>query len=258
MIKAVFFDVDGTLVSHTSKSIPESAKLALDKLREKGIKIFLSTGRHIHELKNLPIQGIDFDGYILLNGQVGLDKDKNIIFSKPFEKEDKEELLNIFYNKEYPFVLVNKDGHYMNYINEVVEIALDSVSTKIPPIKDYEGEDIFQATVFIPTLEDENFSKKLPKGCKLARWGHHGADVIAAEGGKAAGMRLFGELLDILPEEMMAFGDAENDMDMITYAGIGVAMGNGKDCLKYIADHVTADIEEDGILLALQKFGLIE
>ena len=52
MIKAVFFDVDGTLVSHKSKSIPDSAKRALMTLRKNGIKVFLSTGRHIHELKN--------------------------------------------------------------------------------------------------------------------------------------------------------------------------------------------------------------
>ena len=58
MIKAVFFDVDGTLVSHKSKSVPESAKDAIERLRSKGIKVFLSTGRHIHELKNMPTNGI--------------------------------------------------------------------------------------------------------------------------------------------------------------------------------------------------------
>ena len=257
MIKAVFLDVDGTLVSHKSKSVPGSAKEALERLRKKGIKVFLATGRHIHELKNMPTGGIEFDGYVLLNGQIGLDGKQNMIFSHPFEEEDVKGLLEIFYANEYPFVLVNKDGHYMNYVNGFVETALAGVSTPIPPVRAYEGEELYQATVFIPPMEDEIFTSKLPKGCKMARWGSHGADIIAAEGGKAVGMKFFGEALGILPEEMMAFGDAQNDMDMIEYAGIGIAMGNGEECLKEIADYVTTDVDDNGVMLALHKFGIL-
>ena len=257
MIKAVFFDVDGTLVSHKSKSVPESAGKALDKLREKGIKVLLSTGRHIHELKDMPTHEMKFDGYVILNGQIGLDENQNIIFSNPFGKEDVEGLLEIFHKKEYPFVLVNEDGHYMNFVNEFVETAMAGVSTAVPPVRKYGGEELYQATVFIPPSEDENFISKLPKGCKLARWGSHGADIIAAEGGKAVGMKFFSEALGILPEEMMAFGDAQNDMDMMEYAGIGVAMGNAEECLKQIADYVTTDVDDDGVLRALQHFEIL-
>ena len=105
MIKAVFFDVDGTLVSHKSKSVPESARVAVERLREKGIKVLLCTGRHIHELKNMPTDGMEFDGYVILNGQMGLDENKNIIFSNPFGKEEAEELVDIFHKQDYPFVL---------------------------------------------------------------------------------------------------------------------------------------------------------
>ena len=257
MIKAVFFDVDGTLVSHKSKSVPKSAKEAIERLREKGVKVLLSTGRHIHQLKDMPTNGIEFDGYVILNGQIGLDKNKKLIFSNPFGKEDVEGLLGIFDKKEYPFVLVNADGHYMNFVNESVETAMEGVSTPVPPIREYQGEDLYQATVFILPKEDEEFSKKLPKGCKMARWGNHGADIIAAEGGKAFGMKFFGDVLGILPEEMMAFGDAQNDMDMIAYAGLGIAMGNGEECLKEIADYITTDVDDDGVWNALQKFGML-
>lgn len=257
MIKAVFFDVDGTLVSHKTNSVPESARVAVKKLREKGIKVFLATGRHIHELKEMPTEGMVFDGYVILNGQICLDENRNLIFSNPFKKEDINGLLHIFETKEYPFVLVNKDGHYMNFVNEMVEIGLNSVSTPIPPIRAYEGEELYQATVFITPEEEEAFIQKLPRGCKLARWGEFGADIIAKEGGKAIGMEYFGKNLGILPEEMMAFGDAQNDMDMIEYAGIGIAMGNAKDCLKQIADDVTSDVEEHGVRNALYKYGVL-
>lgn len=258
MIKAVFFDVDGTLVSHKTKSIPDSAKQALINLRKKGIKVFLSTGRHIRELKKMPTNEMEFDGYILLNGQLGLDEKQNIIFSNAFKKEDVDGLLDIFHKKEYPFVLVNAEGHYMNFINEFVEVAMEGVSTPVPRIREYQGEELYQATVFILPEKDEVFSKKLPSGCKMARWGTHGADIIATEGGKAVGMKFFSELLGILPEEMMAFGDAQNDIDMIEYAGIGIAMGNGEECLKQIADYVTSDVDEHGVLNALHRYNLLD
>lgn len=258
MIKAVFFDVDGTLVSHKSKCIPDSAKRALMILRKNGIKVFLSTGRHIHELKNMPTNKMEFDGYILLNGQIGLDEKQNIVFSNAFKKEDVDGLLDIFHKKEYPFVLVNAEGHYMNYINKFVEVAMEGVSTPIPPVREYQGEELYQATVFALPEEDDIFSKKLPQGCKMARWGTHGADIIATEGGKAVGMKFFGELLGILPEEMMAFGDAQNDMDMIEYAGIGIAMRNGEECLKQMADYVTSDVDENGVFNALCRYNLLD
>ena len=56
----------------------------------------------------------------------------------------------------------------------------------------------------------------------------------------------------------MAFGDGENDIDMLHYAGIGVAMGNASDLVKSNADYVTADIDDDGIEKALKHFGIID
>ena len=257
MIKAVFFDVDGTLVSHKSKSVPESARKAIYELKEKGIKVFLSTGRHIREILDLPTNDIEFDGYVLLNGQLGLDKNKNLVFSHPFSQSDAKGLVEIFQGKEYPFVLVNDKGHYMNFVDDITRMALASVSTAIPPIMEYKGEALYQATVFIAAEKDEEFAKVLPKGCKLARWGSHGADIIAADGGKAVGMQFFGQWLGITPEEMMAFGDAQNDMDMMEYAGIGIAMGNAEECLKKIADDVTTDVDDDGIWNALKKYDVL-
>ena len=61
MIKACFFDVDGTLVSHTQGAVPQKTKKGLEQLRKKGIKIFLSTGRHMEELDRLPVKGMVFD-----------------------------------------------------------------------------------------------------------------------------------------------------------------------------------------------------
>ena len=83
MIKAIFFDVDGTLLSHTTKSISRDAVQALRILQDQGIRIFMATGRHSAELKKLPVHDIRFDGYITLNGQLCLDNRRNVIYGAP-------------------------------------------------------------------------------------------------------------------------------------------------------------------------------
>ena len=65
MIKAAFFDIDGTLVSFNTHRVPESAIQAIENLRRQGVKIFLATGRHPIWVKNI---GFEFDGFVALNG----------------------------------------------------------------------------------------------------------------------------------------------------------------------------------------------
>lgn len=82
MIRAVFFDVDCTLYSHTLNEIPDSSAAALKKLREKGILIFLATGRHMLEIEQIDKKGIIFDGYITLSGQLCLNRDQQVVYQR--------------------------------------------------------------------------------------------------------------------------------------------------------------------------------
>ena len=91
----------------------------------------------------------------------------------------------------------------------------------------------------------------------MTRWHYGGLDIIAGGGGKMVGIKRYLDHVGIKPEEIIAFGDAENDLDMIRFAGIGVAMGNGKEEVKAAADFVTADIDDDGIEKALKHYNLI-
>ena len=257
MVKAIFFDIDGTLVSHKTKRVPESAKAAVRQLREKGMKVFTCSGRHVAEFRNLPLEGLEFDGYILLNGQMYLDENKKYLGGRGFTREATQSLVAMFQAKKEPLVLVNDQGHYINFVSEKVRIALKEVSTPIPKIKEYEGEELFQATAFYTKEEEHRLLEVLHPDLKLARWSDKGVDIISAYGGKAAGMKFFMEKLRISKEETMAFGDAHNDLDMISYAGIGVVMGNGCDELKKIGDYLTDSVEEDGVVKALRYFRLL-
>ena len=82
MIKAVFFDVDGTLLSQKQGKVPISTRRALRRIRKKGIKIFIATGRHMIELSKLPVMEIPFNGYLTLNGNLILDENKKLMIEE--------------------------------------------------------------------------------------------------------------------------------------------------------------------------------
>ena len=86
MIKAIFFDIDGTLVSYKTHEIPQSTIEALYKLKENGIKVFIATGRGKDGLDVL--NGFPFDGYITLNGQYCYIDQNNKIYENTIVKED--------------------------------------------------------------------------------------------------------------------------------------------------------------------------
>ena len=256
MIKAAFFDVDGTLFSHESKCVPESTRQALRKLREKGIACIMATGRQMSELEKLPMGEISFDGYLTLNGQILMDKEKNVVFSKPITGPVKDFLLAQFQRHDYPALLVEERRAYLNCVTDHVRDAQATISSPIPPLDVYTGGEIYQVCAYLRPHE-EYLLDPIAEDCVITRWHFGGMDVIAKGGGKISGIRDYLERYDLTPEEIMAFGDGKNDIEMLRFAGIGVAMGNAVEGAKKAADYVTADIDDDGIAKALEYYGLI-
>ena len=94
--------------------------------------------------------------------------------------------------------------------------------------------------------------------CSITSWNDTGIDIIPKGGGKSAGIQKFLDEHGLDRTQIMAFGDGENDIDMLQFAGIGVAMGNAGEAVKAAADYVTSPVDEDGIENALRHFGLID
>lgn len=257
MIKAAFFDVDGTLMSHKTKSVPASTRKAIEKLKQAGIQCVVATGRQITEMEKLPVADIAFDGYIMLNGQLILDREKRIVHGVPITGEAKAYLLKCFADHTLPMMLVEEDRVYLNFVDDRVTRVHNAISSSVPALGQYTGKELYQICVYLG-VDDEPMLLPILGKCEITRWNLGGVDVIAKDGGKVAGIRRYLEANQILPEEIIAFGDGDNDAGMLEFAGIGVAMGNGWDSAKAAADFVTADVDEDGIWLALEHFGLVD
>ncbi|MCR4855813.1 MAG: Cof-type HAD-IIB family hydrolase [Erysipelotrichaceae bacterium] len=255
-IKVIFFDIDGTLLSHRTGKVPESTIRSLKQLQDNGIKVVVATGRDINEMKKLPLDGIHFNGYLTLNGNICLDENEKMFAGNEIDAGEVEVLVSIFKAGKIPFVLIGEEKRYINYVDDTVIKTQESTHGTIPDIGEYNGEKIYQCLAFV----NDNIRQKLDDmldNCVITSWNDTGLDIIAKTGGKAAGIQKFLDKEELSRSQTMAFGDGENDLTMLKFTGTGVAMGNACDLLKKGADYVTADIDDDGIEKALKHFGLI-
>ena len=255
-IKAVFFDIDGTLVSHKQGKVPDSTRRALKALRENGIMIIVASGRHKIDLDELPIKDIEFDGYLALNGQLLLDSNQEMYSGLSINEEEMQILSGIFKARKIPFAFMTEKGRYINYVDDTVRSTLENTMGSVPELGTYSGEKIYQIWAFVPEKEQQML-KDLLDECSITSWNDKAIDIIPKGGGKSTGMQVFLDEHGLKRSEIMAFGDGENDKDMLEFAGIGVAMGNAKDSVKAVADYVTDSVDEQGIENALRHFGLI-
>lgn len=259
MIKAVFLDIDGTLVSFRSHRAPESAVRAVKQLRDKGVKVFIATGRHIRFLNNLG--DMQFDGYVTLNGSycyVGCDE---VIYRHPIRQEDIRRLVDFqSAGDTFPCIFVRENDSFLFGQSEDVGKLLRLINLPEPPVKEVDEalrEEVFQLLAFFNPDQEKRVMSDVLTDCEATRWTSLFADVVPAGGSKRIGVEKILEYFGISRQETMAFGDGGNDMAMLEYAGIGVAMGNAEDNVKQVADFVTRDIDDDGVEYALKYFGLL-
>ena len=116
--------------------------------------------------------------------------------------------------------------------------------------------DIFQLMPFIGPEREPWLMERLPR-CRSTRWNPYFMDVVPEGGSKSVGIDAICRSYGIAPDETMAFGDGQNDIEMLRHAGIGVAMGNAAEEVQAAADYATASVDEDGVGRALRHFGLI-
>ena len=257
MIKGIFLDIDGTMLSFNTHHVPENTKKVLREARRKGVKIFVATGRHRSDVNSL--DDIEFDGYITLNGGYCF-TGGNVIFKKHIPRKDVEAFVR--YGEEVepvPCFFVEADRISANMESEQMASMMKLVEFKprpIVPARELIGKEIFQLTAFFPPEREEEIMRHVP-GCAATRWYHTFADIVARGVDKSTGLEKAGAYFGFGADEMMAIGDGGNDIPMIAYAGTGVAMGNASEEVKRAAGYVTTSVDDDGVGNALRHFGVV-
>lgn len=257
MIKAVFLDFDWTTFSHKTKKIPDSAYKAILQAQDNGVKVFLATGRDVNELKDFDTRNIKFDGYVLDNGLLLLDKDLNVIEVIYMEGKDKEKAIKFYTDKIMPTMIRTRKDGYMNYVDELTIKTYNDVDSVMPPIKEYENEDIMVVTIITKDESEKKQVEEMFKDQTITWWHNNSCDVVPKGCNKMQGISKMIKHFNIQENEIMTVGDSENDTEMIESVEHGVAMGNSVQKIKDVAEYVTDDIDNDGLEKAFKKYNII-
>ncbi|MDD9147198.1 Cof-type HAD-IIB family hydrolase [Sporolactobacillus sp. CQH2019] len=259
-IKIVFFDIDDTLYDQ-DKKIPESTAEAIEKLQRKGIITAVATGRGPFMFADLRRQ-LNIHTFVSYNGSYVVHENEPALrnpLSRPILQELEKESSEIgnrlvFLNEQ----TMRIDGKK----NDRVEKGIASLKLNFPfPEEDpgfYKQHDIYQALLFYSERDDSSYLRKEPLNTfRYVRWHPYGVDVIPNGGSKASGIGSILEKMNLSADEACAFGDGNNDVEMLSFVGTGVAMGNAVAGVKKAADFVTRPVNKDGVYYGLKNIGLL-
>ncbi|MGL5821338.1 MAG: Cof-type HAD-IIB family hydrolase [Sarcina sp.] len=270
--KLICIDMDGTLLN-SKHEVPEFNREMIKKATEKGVKIAITTGRLFASARKYSdIIGVEAP-IIASNGAYIREKNSDdVIYESNFSKEQFDKVLKVI--RKYDFTVymntsntvisesIVPDTHAYKVVNDELEEAW-----KIKFVEGHNFENVYKKyhgdilkTIFI---DEKNNKEELVKAkAELAKfedlevvssW-ENNFEVMPAGTSKGSAVEKLAETLGIKREEVICIGDSENDLSMIKYAGLGVAMGNAIDVIKENADYVTDTNENAGVGKMIEKF----
>ncbi|MFJ8067121.1 Cof-type HAD-IIB family hydrolase [Psychrobacillus sp. NPDC096426] len=254
--KIVFLDVDGTITNHENGSIPYSTIETIETLKSKGIKVVAATGRPLSMCSELQELGIET--FITANG--GYVKHKQEVIHKvPMDKNIIQEVIEFaklqnnglsFYTEEFSMNGVTE--------NEILKALKETLSLSDYPETNrlLHSQEVFLMCLFANDEAVEKYIHKFPH-LTFKRWHPYVLNVLKEDVSKSLAILKTLEFFGIDQSDAIAFGDGENDIDMLEIVGLGIAMGNASETLKNVADFITKKSSEDGIEYALKKFEII-
>lgn len=257
--KIVFFDIDRTIYDPDTKKIPASTIEALKRLHQnKNIEIAIATGRAFYMLDIIEEIKKYINIFITINGHIII-KNGKTIFRKPIAKDKVLYVVKKFEEDKMKYGFLGEFDETLNIADEKGKKAFELVSMKLPRIDPhfYLDNDIFQMWAFSERKDHEHY-KNIFYDMEVVSWLGDGFDVLSKGMSKEKGIKKILEIENIELENAYAFGDGDNDIEMLDFIPNSVAMGNGSIAAKKHAAYVTGDIKEDGLLNGIIMMGLLD
>ena len=259
MFKAVFIDIDNTLTDTKSHLVPESAAHAIQKARRAGVLVFAATGRNtLSVTESKTIDHITFDGYVGMNGSICHFGKEEPFYSLPLDPSDVEAAFTSCHEMGVAMAVSTLRDIYITGMSENVHrieriVDIDTPGF-LPQGFDYKKEAVYSLMPYADRDGQKRIASRL-RHSVTARWNDWAFDIIPAGGGKHVGMQKMMEKFALKREEVLAMGDGENDITMLEYAGLGVAMAHSAETVKKSAGFIAP--EPEPVRAVFEKYGII-
>ena len=276
-------DVDGTLVNSRMEISPRTWA-ALNAVRARGIVTVIATGRARHSAAGWS-RRIGGGPVICCNGGIVLDEQHRLLWAKAIPRTLLQRTLRLAREAGLIAQCYTPDGLYLdrtgsylrsyiswvwrhsslpaalralggfwrtNRVHSVRNLVTWAERPDLPPVVKVS---IIGPTDALPGL-GARLTAEMP-GVEVVSSGPDNLEVTAAGVSKGSALELLAARLRVPRESIIAIGDSGNDVEMIKYAGVGVAMGNATDAARAVADRITTTCDEDGVVNALEGLGLL-
>lgn len=271
-IKLISLDLDGTLMLPDHLTVSERNKTALLKAHKNGVKIIVSTGRTLSVVERV-IKQVPFVDYVMYSDGAAVYDIKNskVIYEKLIDFDITKEIIEhlntteVYYNLYIDRKIATQNGRLRYYYNnglpqEFIDDYMNNTTVCENLLEDIKGKPVELIVGFFSNESDfkesreyvDSFSDRLYITSAMK----NEFEMTNIEATKGKTMAYLCDLLSISSDEVLAAGDSFNDIPMLEFAGISVAMGNGDSEIKEIADFVTETNANDGVAVADEKFVL--
>ncbi len=264
MIKLVAIDLDGTLLNQ-NHTVSEINKMAILRAKEKNIKIVLCSGRTIHNLlgfaKELEINGVE--DYVVGYNGAGAVKVHNeeFIYNESLRGNDAKIIARICDEVDANYTVHTFYESMTPRLNpySIEESGLNGVPLLLQHPRELPDEDMVTKVLILDDPKkidgyETHIRDNLSEHYHVVRTMPIYLEVLKKGVNKFSGIKAVADLHQIKKEEIMAMGDAPNDLEIIKEAGIGIAMKNAQESIRDQADFITRTNEENGVAYALNHF----
>lgn len=255
--KFLFFDIDGTLTTGGMESfIPQSARDTLQALRKQGHVVAIATGRPYAMSKDVA-KDLGIDSFICNGGNTVIFEGKKII-NEPLNQDHVKELLRECIQYGFPYCISQRDDFYFltQDMSKLPDFQNDFIKGWLKE-EAFDTEQLTQVKRLMVFVNEEE-QKKLTQFQDLVPQRYEKEFVMIEPDDKFKGIKKLMETLQLPLQDVVVFGDGENDIKMFQQSSMSIAVGNAIDELKKLATYVTARSDEDGIQKACLHFGWVK
>lgn len=256
--KAIALDLDGTLLDSQGQ-ISDKNKNSLTALSDAGVLLILATGRYFVQMTSI-LDRLNYTGILIsTDGAITIDVGmKRVLADYSFSIQDVEEAIRVCREREIHVAVNTAFRYYVESVSDFHQEHYHKYETQYEVIPDL-------LEIKEPILKFIVSDHRFVNGWQHIQYGdhlrrradaEHYKEIVHHKTFKTNALRDLLNQYQIPPEELIAIGDCYNDIDMLEFAGMGIAMGNAPEEVKRIANDVTLTNDEDGVCCTLEKYVL--